>query len=202
MPLEGLYAYGSDSASSIHSRNSEAVPKCRQYDYDPNATDADSQVERSEAEKFDGLSDSNDSSSHTPAQKSKRQCLTPQRRQSKYVVGPSDSECDISDRDELYDKKTRKRGFKRPHIQSDLVSSWRKMHVAQDDIDGESARIMAKSLYDAKTNVTVTPKFNARAISDFRFKTVRLFSPLQYFDCNRTKIDSLHAICRSTNQGG
>jgi hypothetical protein len=172
MPLEDLNAYGSDSGSSIHSRHSDAVPKCRQYDSDPNATDADSEINRSEAEKFDGLSDSNDSSSHTPAQKSKRQCFTPERRQSKYVVGPSDSECDISDRDELYDQTTRKRGFKRPRIQWDLVSSWSKTHVAQDDIEGEIARIMAKSLYDAKTNVT--PKFNARAISDFRFKTVRL----------------------------
>ncbi len=56
MPLEGLDAYGSDSALSIHSRNSYAVPKCRQYDSDPYATDADSQVDRSEAQKFDGLS--------------------------------------------------------------------------------------------------------------------------------------------------
>ncbi len=53
------------------------------------------------------------------------------------------------------------------------------MHVAKDDIEGENARIMAKPFYDAKTNVT--PKYNARAISDFRFKTVRLFSQLQYF---------------------
>ena len=87
-------------------------------------------------------------------------------------MGPSDSESDISDRDELYDETTRKRGFKRPRIQWDLVSSWSKTHVALDDIEGEIARIMAKSLYDAKTNVT--PKYNARAISDFRFKTVRL----------------------------
>ena len=56
MPLEGLDAYGSDSGSSIHSRNSDAVPKCRQYDSDPNATDADFEVDRSEAQKFDGLS--------------------------------------------------------------------------------------------------------------------------------------------------
>jgi hypothetical protein len=54
--------------------------------------------------------------------------------------------------------------------------------VAQDDFEGEIARMMAKSLYDAKTNVT--PKFNARAISDFRFKTVRLFYPLQFFGRN------------------
>ena len=56
MPLEDLGAYGSGSGSSIHSRYSDAVPKCRQYDSDPNATDADSELDRSEAEKFDGLS--------------------------------------------------------------------------------------------------------------------------------------------------
>ncbi len=74
------------------------------------------------------------------------------------------------------------------------------MHVALDDIEGGIARIMAKSLYDAKTNVTL--KFNALAISNFRFKTVRLFSPLQYYAISETIIDSLHTIRRSTNQGG
>ncbi len=120
MPLEDLDAYGSDSGSSIHSRNSDALPKCRQYDSDPNANDADSESEldRSEAQKFDRLSDSNDSSNHTPAQKSKRQCFTPQRRQSKYVVGPSDSESYNSDRDEPYHTKNRRKsGIKRPLIQ-------------------------------------------------------------------------------------
>jgi hypothetical protein len=78
--------------STIHSRNSDEVPKCRQYDSDSNATDADSQVDGSEAQKFDGLSDSNDFSSHKPAQK----------------------------------------------------AVLHKIHVAQDDIEGEIARIMAK----------------------------------------------------------
>jgi hypothetical protein len=58
MPLEVLdaQAYGSDSASSIHSRNPDEVPKCRQCDSDLNATYADSEVDRSESQKFDGLS--------------------------------------------------------------------------------------------------------------------------------------------------
>jgi hypothetical protein len=56
MPLEDLDAFGSNSAFSIHSRNPDEVPKCRQCDFDPNATDADSEVDRSEAQKFDGLS--------------------------------------------------------------------------------------------------------------------------------------------------
>ena len=56
MPLEALNAYGSDSGSSIHSRYTDAVPKCRQYDYDHYATDADSEIDRIEVKKFDGLS--------------------------------------------------------------------------------------------------------------------------------------------------
>jgi hypothetical protein len=84
MPLEDLGAHVSDSGYGIHSRNSDALPECRQYDSDPNATDAHSQVDRTEltvteAQKFDGLSDSNDSSNHPPAQKFKRQRFTPER---------------------------------------------------------------------------------------------------------------------------
>ena len=56
MPLEDLDAFGSNSASSIPSRNPDEVPKCRQCDFDLNATDAESEVDRSEAQKFDGLS--------------------------------------------------------------------------------------------------------------------------------------------------
>ena len=56
MPLEDLGAYGSGSGSSIHSRYSDAVPKCRQYNSDPYAPDADSEIDRTEVEKFDGMS--------------------------------------------------------------------------------------------------------------------------------------------------
>jgi hypothetical protein len=56
MPLKDLDAYGSDSGSSIHFRNSDVLLKCRQYDYDPNANDADSEVDHTEDQKFDGLS--------------------------------------------------------------------------------------------------------------------------------------------------
>ena len=76
----------------------------------------------------------------------------------------------MSERDDLFVPK-RKRGFKRPRIQWELVSSWNKDHVAADDYQGEIARIMAKSMHDAK--LEVTPRYNSRAISDFRFKTVR-----------------------------
>ncbi len=43
--------------------------------------------------------------------------------------------------------------------------------MTPDDYQGEIARIMVKSMYDAK--LEVTPRYNARAIFDFRFKTVR-----------------------------
>ncbi len=81
------------------------------------------------------------------------------------VVGPSDSESFLSERDELFGPKRYKRGFKRPRLQWELVSSWNKDHVAPDDYQGEIMRIMAKSMHDAR--LEVTPRYNARAISDF-----------------------------------
>ncbi len=107
--------------------------------------------------------------------KSKRQHSSPDA-QSQVVVGCSDSDDNargFSGRDELlgHSGRGRRRGFKRPRIQWELVSSWNKDHVTPDDYQGEIARIIAKSMRDAK--IEVTPKYNARAISDFRFKTVR-----------------------------
>ncbi len=64
MPLEDLDTYGSDSGSSIQSRNSETVPKTPQDDSDSNATGAESNGELSEEEIFDGQS--HDSDQHTP----------------------------------------------------------------------------------------------------------------------------------------
>ena len=169
MPLEGLDEYDSDSGSSIQSRNSEAVPKTPQDDSDSNATEAES-IDRSGNEQSDdGRSD--DSDQHTPAQKSKRRCSPAASSAHDDDVGPSDSERILSDRDGLSGPKRYKRGFKRPRIQWELVSSWNKDHVAADDYEGEIARIMAKSMHDAK--LEVTPRYNSRAISDFRLKTVR-----------------------------
>jgi hypothetical protein len=51
--------------------------------------------------------------------------------------------------------------------------------VAQEDYEEENARNMAKSLWDSKT--AVTPKYNANAISDFRYKTVRA---LQFYSAH------------------
>jgi hypothetical protein len=53
----------------------------------------------------------------------------------------------LSEHDELFGPKRYKRGFKRPRLQCELVSSWNKHHVAQEDYEGEIARIMAKSMH-------------------------------------------------------
>ena len=45
--------------------------------------------------------------------------------------------------------------------------------MALDDYEGEIARIMAKSLHDAK--YAVTPRYNSCAISEFLYKTVSQF---------------------------
>jgi len=166
MPLEGLDAYDSDSGSSSQSRNSMTVPKSPQHVSDSNATEADSIDEQSDG----GLSD--DSDQHTPAQKSKRRSSPASSLALDDDIGPYGSDSILSERDDLFVPKRRcKRGFKRPRIQWELVSSWNKDHVAADDYQGEIARIMAKSMHDAK--LEVTPRYNSRAISDFRFKTVR-----------------------------
>jgi hypothetical protein len=56
-------------------------------------------------------------------------------------------------------------------MQWETVSSWNPEHVAQDDImiDGEIARMIAKSMQDA--NISVTPKYYAKAISHYIFDT-------------------------------
>ena len=167
--LEDLDDYGSDSGSSSQSRNPEAVLKSPRDDCDSNATEAES-IERSRNEESDdGRSD--DSDQHTPAQKSKRRFSPAPSSALHDDDGPSESESILSDRDDLFGTKRYKRGFKRPRLVWELVSSWSKDHVSPDDIQGEIARIMAKSMHDAK--LEVTPKYNSRAISDFRLKTVR-----------------------------
>jgi hypothetical protein len=61
MPLEDLEAYGSDSGSSDHASNSSDEPKTQQYDTKASATEAESNDDRSEEQKFDGQSDSDHS---------------------------------------------------------------------------------------------------------------------------------------------
>ena len=189
MPLEGMNAYDSDAGSSIDPHGTDVAPDSLQGSQDANATEADSNDEGSEAQKFDGLSDSDQ---HTPAQKSKRQRAGSPASQNfeESGDGASDLESFGTDRDELRGSSGRRRGFKRPRIEWELVSSWNKDHVAQEDYEGEIARIMAKSLWDSKT--AVSPKYNAKAISDFRFKTVRT---LQLYSAHsKSSLDSFQFL--------
>ena len=170
MPLEGMDAYDSGAGSDVDPHGSDVVADSLQGSQDQNATEADSNDEGSEAQKFDGLSDSDQ---HTPAQKSKRlRAVSPASEIfEESGDGASDLESFGTDRDELRGSSGRRRGFKRPCIEWELVSSWNKDHVAQEDYEGEIARIMAKSLMDSKT--AFSPKYNPNAISNFRYKTVR-----------------------------
>ena len=56
MPLEDLDEYGSDSGSSIQSRNSEAVSKTPQHDSYSNATEAESSDRSGDEQCDDGRS--------------------------------------------------------------------------------------------------------------------------------------------------
>jgi hypothetical protein len=120
MPLEGLDAYAIDYG--IDSRDAAYVQKTPEYDIDAIPTEADSNDQRSEEQRFDGRSDGqSDSDQHTPAQKDKLQRYSSVSH-SEDVVGPSDLESSIvSDR---IDTATRffgpihcKRGFKQHRIQ-------------------------------------------------------------------------------------
>ncbi len=57
--------------------------------------------------------------------------------------------------------------------------AWSLLHVSQEDINGEIARIMEKSMENA--NISVTPKQNAKAIAGFRQKTVTILLFCPYF---------------------
>jgi hypothetical protein len=54
MPLACLEGYVSSFSSRIQSRNSDAVPKYGQRDYDSNATASESEDDRIGAKKIDG----------------------------------------------------------------------------------------------------------------------------------------------------
>ncbi len=89
----------------------------------------------------------------------------------------------MSDSNELFEPKRYKRSFKRPRLQWEFVLPWNKHHVAQEDYEGEIARIMAKSMHDARLEVTLG--YNARAISYFRFKMVRAFQCLYALESHK-----------------
>jgi len=115
--------------------------------------------------------DSNDSSSHTPAQKSKRRrmvSISPCRSPSPL---PMEAELEPFGYDSLSDSTPRRRtGFTRPRINWTNVASWSLSANTEEDVLEEIARIMAASMADAKVEVTL--KYNQKAISHFRLKTV------------------------------
>ena len=86
------------------------------------------------------------------------------------VSESDDDDCAEETDEETLESGVGKSEIRRPRVDWEHVSTWNKDQVSRDDYEGEIARILAKSLQDAK--YVVTPKYNPRAISDFRFKTV------------------------------
>jgi len=176
MPLDQSLLNGSDSSGGSNAGESDDDGNSAKGKSDPNATDAESGDDRSEAQKSDGQSGngSDDSSQHTPAQRSKTERFTQRRDYDSdipdLVNESSDEDCADATDEDTASYRVRKSGFKRPRLQWQHVQTWNKDHVSQHDYEAEVARILARSLQDAKYEVT--PKFNARAISDWRFKTV------------------------------
>jgi phage baseplate assembly protein W len=176
MPLDKSLLNGSDSCAGSSSGESDDEGNCSARQADPNATDAESGDDGTGAQKFDEQSDngSDISSEHTPAQKSKQAPFTQRRDYDSdipdLVDESSDEECADATDEETASFRVRKSGFTRPRLQWQVVQTWNRDHVSQRDYEAEVARILARSLQDAKYEVT--PKFNARAISDWRYKTV------------------------------
>ncbi len=61
-------------------------------------------------------------------------------------------------------------GFRRSRIYWTNVASWSLAQTTEEVILEEISRLLAASMVDAK--VKVTPKYNRKAISHFRLKTV------------------------------
>ncbi len=178
MSLDELRQYGSDSSSGSESGDSDDGSNCSQGNADRNATEAESGDDGIEAQKFDEQSEngSDVSAEHTPARPSKRQPFTQRSDDAdlpNLVDESSDEDCAKETDEETASFRVRKCGFRRPRLQWEHVQTWNKDHVSKNDYEGEVARILAKSLQGAKYEVT--PKFNARAISDWRYKTVSPF---------------------------
>ncbi len=102
MPLEGMDAYVSDAGSDVEPHGSDVVANSLQGSEDQNETEADSNDEGSQAQKFDGQQ--SDSDQHTPAQKSKRlRAVSPASEgRDEFGDGASDLESLLTDRDETF----------------------------------------------------------------------------------------------------
>jgi hypothetical protein len=94
-------AYDSHAGSDVDPHGSDVVADSLQGSQDQNATEADSNDEGSQAQKFDGQQ--SDSDQHTPAQKSKRlRAVSPASEgRDEFGDGASDLESVLTERDEL-----------------------------------------------------------------------------------------------------
>jgi hypothetical protein len=174
MPLEDFGQYESDAGSSEQDCHSDDLLNSQSEHSNASGSSSDLEGDGSvmRKETNDNYS-SEDSSSHTPAQKSKRPLHTPSPIQHKaYLVPPSDDEELEMERDELYPPRQRKIGFRRPPTGWETVAQWNRSFNNQEDIDGEIAQIMVKAMLDA--NFQVTLKYQAQNISIFCLKQVHI----------------------------
>ena len=128
-------------------------------DGEPDGATTDSEKNRHGklSAKDDSLSeveDSQDSSNHTEAQKTKRLRLNSPPAKS---PSPVADQLDLSpgDFDYLSDSAPRRKtGFRRPRITWAPVASWNLEHNTEQNVFQETARILATSLEDAQVSVT------------------------------------------------
>jgi hypothetical protein len=163
MPLDKSLLNGSESSAGCSSGESEDEGNCSRDRADPNATDAESEDDGTGAQKLDEQSEngSDYSSEHTPAQRSKRECA------------------DATD-EETASFRVRKSGFRRPRLQWQHVQTWNREHVSQHDYEAEVARILARSLQDAKYEVTPNSMHVLFPIGDTK-RSVKF----DFFACNQ-----------------
>ena len=165
--------YGDESTSDSSYGGMESEQNSGAEDGAPEGATLDSERSRhgkssAKDHMYDTAPDSEDSSSHTPAQKSKRMLLTssPAKSQSP-IADLSDQEA--GEFDYLSESAPLcKTGFRRQRLRWAPVASWNLEHNTEEAVFQEISRILASSMADAQ--VSVTPKHNLKAISHFRLK--------------------------------
>ena len=93
-------------------------------------------------EQRENRSDDDNSSEHTPAQKSKRQPFAQRDQENSVAVPESDAE-ELAEgtEDETLASRVSKSAIRRPRLDWEHVSTWNRAQVAPDDYEGEIARI-------------------------------------------------------------
>ena len=145
------------------------------------------------------VDDSQNSSNHTPAQKSKRLRLNSPLARSQSPVA---NQPDLSPGEFEYlsdSAPRRKTGFRRPRSTSAPVASWNLDQNTEENVFQEIARVLATSLEDAQ--VSVKTKHNDKAISHFRLKQVSacgFFYVFVHFFLPRINFFELIFLCGRT----